>query len=270
MSTSPNAMARWILLSICKTLFIFPGFSLSSEMRDCYGEDEISLTFLPRHHGFRSAAGLGLTGELRNCISRYEMSNCLFEATFEQILESCQCAPGFHTMGGDEALRKYEICQGKSLNCMNNILNRMGEFDEVHVEGGARRQRCRAACEDQINSMFITTSNYPNRETFQHQEEFCLITNRLISKCSSHKRGPLMRKYPGLCPTVEPLGPPGSQCGSTDWRTAANCSSENCPLADQVYQYAKDNFVLFNTFIKDPYGDLAVLFSRHTEGNISS
>ena len=46
---------------------------LNSDLRDCYGEDEISLTFLPRHDGFR-----------------YEMSNCLFEATFEQILEVCQ------------------------------------------------------------------------------------------------------------------------------------------------------------------------------------
>ena len=162
-------------------------------------------------------------------------------------------------MGGDEAMRKFDICQGKSLNCMNNILNRMGEFDEVHVDGGLRRQRCRAACEDQINSMFITTSNYPNRETFQHQEEFCIITNRLISKCLSDKRRPLERKYPELCSTVQPLGSLGSPCGSPDWRTEANCSTDRCPLADQVYQYAKDNFVLFNTFIKDPYGDVAIL-----------
>jgi hypothetical protein len=25
---------------------------------------------------------------------RYEMSNCLFEAAFEKILEDCKCAPG--------------------------------------------------------------------------------------------------------------------------------------------------------------------------------
>ena len=73
------------------------------------------------------------------------------------------------------------------------------------MDGGVRLQRCRAACEDQINSMFITTSSYPNRETFQHQEEFCLITNRLISKCGSEKRGPLERKYPQLCSSLEPL-----------------------------------------------------------------
>ena len=38
-----------------------------------------------------------------------------------------QCAPGFHTMGGDEAMRQYDICRGETLECMNNILNRMGQ-----------------------------------------------------------------------------------------------------------------------------------------------
>ena len=35
---------------------------------------------------------------------RYEMSNCLFEAAFEQILETCHCAPGFHNEGGGSAM----------------------------------------------------------------------------------------------------------------------------------------------------------------------
>ena len=38
--------------------------------RDCYTESEIELKYLPKDHGYR-----------------YEMSNCLFEATFEHILE---------------------------------------------------------------------------------------------------------------------------------------------------------------------------------------
>ena len=45
--------------------------------RDCYSEDEISLKYLPRDHGFR-----------------YEMSNCLFESAFENILHKCKCFPG--------------------------------------------------------------------------------------------------------------------------------------------------------------------------------
>lgn len=41
----------------------------SPQQRDCYSENEINLKYLPRDHGYR-----------------YEMSNCLFEATFEHIL----------------------------------------------------------------------------------------------------------------------------------------------------------------------------------------
>ena len=63
-------------------------FRLSPETRNCYGEDEISLKFLPKSKGYRSdnkVFGYGL-----NFSFRYEMSNCLFEATFERILEECK------------------------------------------------------------------------------------------------------------------------------------------------------------------------------------
>ena len=52
-------------------------FRFSPEERDCYSEDEISLKYLPRDHGYR-----------------YEMSNCLFESAFENILQQCKCFPG--------------------------------------------------------------------------------------------------------------------------------------------------------------------------------
>ena len=69
-STSANAMARYSVPYLSSAELVS---RLNSDLRDCYGEDEISLTFLPRQDGFR-----------------YEMSNCLFEATFEQILDKCK------------------------------------------------------------------------------------------------------------------------------------------------------------------------------------
>ena len=64
-STSGNAMRRF-----------------SPQERDCYSEEEISLKYLPRDHGYR-----------------YEMSNCLFEAAFENILRECKCFPGRRQKG---------------------------------------------------------------------------------------------------------------------------------------------------------------------------
>ena len=55
---------------------------------------------------------------------------------------------GFHTMGGDEAMDKFEICMGANLTCMNDLMNRMGEFDHVDYKG--KQTKCRSACEDQV------------------------------------------------------------------------------------------------------------------------
>ena len=57
----------------------------------------------------------------------------------------------------------------------------------------------------QVNSLFVTTSSYPNRKTLIYREEFCIITKRLIKKCKSYKRKPLDREYPDLCSLVAPL-----------------------------------------------------------------
>ena len=127
--------------------------------------------------------------------------------------------------------------------------------------------------------MFITTSSYPNRETFQHQQEFCLVTKRLVNKCKGHKRPALEAKYPALCGVLHPLAHlryrvQRSQTAvinlflfSSEEFICAEKVSGN--LSDQVYQYAKDNLVLFNTFIKDPYGGVAFTKSHPTEFYVS-
>ncbi|XP_023319996.1 uncharacterized protein LOC111695065 isoform X2 [Eurytemora carolleeae] len=207
----------------------------SAEQRDCYTEKEISLRFLPHDHGYR-----------------YEMSNCLFEAAFENILEKCKCAPGFHTIGGEAAMEEYDICMGANLTCMNDHLNRMGEFDHVEYQG--KQVKCRSSCEDQVNSLFVTTSNYPNRKTLVYREEFCIVTLRLIDKCNSFKRKPLDRQYPTLCILLEDLRDLDI-CENNEWKTPKelNCTVHHCPLVEAVLNYARDNLVMFNIFIKDPY-----------------
>ena len=77
---------------------------------------------------------------------RYDISNCLFQAAYEKVLEECQCTPYFH-WGGD-----HDFCRGKTLKCMNNILERIGQYNTVDGKP------CLASCEDQKNSVSITTS----------------------------------------------------------------------------------------------------------------
>ena len=59
---------------------------------------------------------------------RYEMSNCLFEAAYEEILHRCNCTPSFHQTGIGEYPR---ICTGTKLRCMKSILHRIGKYNQV-------------------------------------------------------------------------------------------------------------------------------------------
>ncbi len=58
-------------------------------------------------------------------------------------------------------MEQYKVCIGPNLTCMNDLMNRMGQFDKVDYNGV--QVKCRSSCEDQINSLFVTTSSYPNR-----------------------------------------------------------------------------------------------------------
>ncbi len=82
----------------------------SPSERGCYIEGELPLRYLP------------------SVYYRYEMSNCLFEAAYERILEECRCMPSFHQLGHDVVT---EICSGPSLTCMNRILRFIGKLNKV-------------------------------------------------------------------------------------------------------------------------------------------
>ena len=59
---------------------------------------------------------------------RYSLQNCLFAATYDKILEECECIPYFHTA----AWAKYpRICAGERLFCMNNVLRDIGSHTNI-------------------------------------------------------------------------------------------------------------------------------------------
>lgn len=210
----------------------------SPEQRDCYQEHEIDLKYLPKSHGYR-----------------YEMSNCLFEAAFEKILDECQCAPGFHNEGGSDAMEVYDVCTGGQLACSNEILNRMGQYSRVIDTVDNVTKECLSNCEDQTNDLFVTTSNYPNRKTFKDREEFCILGKKLLSNtCSFPKRVPLTADFPNLCTTLELFPDFLNHCKNNRWRRE-RLDNKTLALAieSEIYNYAKSNLAIINIFIKEPY-----------------
>ena len=68
---------------------------------------------------------------------------------------------------------------------------------------GSSNTTCLSACHDQINSVGVTSSDFPNRETFVRREEFCLALKKLMRTCSSEKRIFLEAKFPTVCKNME-------------------------------------------------------------------
>ena len=55
----------------------------------------------------------------------------------------------------------------------------------------------------QTNAMAVTTSVFPNLNTFRLGPEFCILFRKLISTCKTHKRATLSERYPDLCQIIE-------------------------------------------------------------------
>ena len=72
-------------------------------------------------------------------------------------------------------------------------------------DGGAK---CLSGCEDQINSVSVTSSSFPNEGTLVRREEFCLAVLKLVKTCNSAKRVLLEVSYPSYIET---------DCMTSEW-----------------------------------------------------
>ena len=86
----------------------------SPQQRNCYFEDEIQLLHLPHENSFR-----------------YDISNCLFEATLQKIEENCHCVPAYF----QDTVPDVLVCTGPSINCMKQLKDEMGSIKHI-TDGG--------------------------------------------------------------------------------------------------------------------------------------
>lgn len=153
---------------------------------------------------------------------------------------------------------------------MNNILYRIGQFNHVNVDG--KMTKCLSSCEDQVNTVHVTTSAYPNKKTFNYRDAFCIIIQRILQKCNGFKRRPLEKSYPNICSTLEPLNgmEENDYCINNRWtpeHRLINCTQKHCPMEDMILEYSRKNLLMFHVLIKDPY---AQRFKRDEKIAISS
>ena len=127
------------------------------------------------------------------------------------------------------------FCLGLQLTCMNDIFKAIGKYNTV----GPEKKPCLAACEDQVyfsrklkylkifisiqvNSVSVSSSNFPNRETFIKRDDFCILVNKLIKTCTRNKYYVLQKYYPEICSfiwNVKSNATPGTFCQNDEWDT---------------------------------------------------
>jgi hypothetical protein len=60
-------------------------------------------------------------------LDRYEMSNCLFEATLQQIEKECSCTPKYFV----DIVEGFDPCEGTQKQCMYLLMAEMGDQGSI-------------------------------------------------------------------------------------------------------------------------------------------
>ena len=109
----------------------------------------------------------------------------------------------------------------------------------------------------------MTSSDFPNRETFVKREEFCITLTKLNRTCHSEKEVFLVAKFPTVCKNIKSFSEKirmelnVSICEDMRWDHVRRWGfrrndEEMRNLEDDIFQYAKKNLAVVNVYIKDP------------------
>lgn len=100
------------------------------------------------------------------------MSNCLYEATLQQVEQVCGCTSSQFRY--DNLQPQYPTCEAVKKKCMNDLIDLMGT-ERTIIDDGVTKP-CLAACEDQKHSLMVTSAVYPNVESFYLVRFFLFYT----------------------------------------------------------------------------------------------
>ena len=129
------------------------------------------------------------------------------------------------------------------------------ELTEATDENNQIR-KCLPHCEQQTNTPQISSSVFPVKSTFHHSNYFCLALYKVAKICQEPHRAKIFE---------ESLDPDDLTCADVleANTTLKICTEkgkpillsvkENQKMADLIYKYAKNNFVVLQVFISEPY-----------------
>ena len=209
----------------------------SPEVRGCYFEDEISMIDCNMDVG-----------------CRYEMTNCLYQATLDQVKRRCKCTAAPYTI-------EPNICQGEALTCMHQVNKEMGKWTEVSDMLTNSSRTCFSACDTtSYSKVIVGSSTFPNPATFIYTKESCIIARKLVSTCSDPRKESLIAWYPTLCQQIEWIKDNNAFCSNEKWdvnHLRSNLSAFNFTnFAEVLTKYTSENVAMVKIFMREPFAEV--------------
>ena len=152
-----------------------------------------------------------------------------------------------------------QYCQGSGLGCIVNVYNQIlfktGEPISYIKQEEKKPIKCLQRCDFQTDSMTLSSTNLVSKNAFPRLHYFCLTFLKIARICNSnnYRITYFEEKYPNLnCTYIKGINYERDVCYPSDWpnpRVLKNFGK----LANYLYDYAQNNIVSLEIFIKDPF-----------------
>ena len=230
--------------------------NLSPEERQCYQDHEVDLKYVSRDKGYH-----------------YDMNNCLFNFALDRILTVCKCRPIFLPSTGTTAA-EVPYCTGKSIVCMYDLMADIGGNESSVVigtsSGGSATPRppCYSRCNYQEHFFQISSTRFPQRNTFYFHRSFCSVADRLRQgPCQNSRKKFFVDLYhPGLCDQLQDraglLGTCstwpkeflfGNSEGGTDNVPKFEMNASDARFVNSIREYSRENLAQIKVLFRSPY-----------------
>ena len=206
--------------------------------RDCYLDQEFQLPNLHWSGGFR-----------------YSMMNCLYEGVLQKIMSNCSC---LHS-SADFNVLNLTICTGKKLKCALDWMSSMGSSMDPDLTTANNTQnhtmKCLQRCDLQTDTVSLSSTTFPNKETFFYRPEFCFVLQKISRICTDEIRKKIFElstKIRNICHLVLEMNNTFTACDANDIPNSTVINA-NLQISEFLFEYASKNLAIVKIFFRDPY-----------------
>jgi hypothetical protein len=149
--------------------------------------------------------------------------------------------------------------RGNSLACSHSWVEKIGNNDmNEAVSSQNLTLKCQQRCELQSQTPVLSSSAFPVESIFPKHQFFCLTLFKVARICNDSNRAKLFEAtqdhVSGItCNEILIANNTNKMCISSNVVPNSTIIQQNLKIVNFLYKYAKNNLVVLNVFIKDPY-----------------